>query len=450
MKRSALALLLCLIAFAAVAQPVTSIGPVTPGNFPIYNSPTVIKDSGYSPTTLFNAVCTLAPTVCTKMLGYVSISWYGAACNSVTNDFTAIQTAWTAAAAANVDVWLVGGSGATSVSCNIGTNTLVMPTPINQGGSTGFSKASMLKGPGSGLMRLLSTDAGAGTTCAISISVTYGSNSSLGGVMGGFTILQGLANQAGYGICLTNVTSLNLDDIAIQYFGNGILANDSISVNMTRMWFELNRNGINARYVSTTAPNAWNVSQSNFNSQTQYAIITTGTSSVGAKVFNIDHDTFQSNGSAGGAGTIYNEFDCSAPYGGVGLNINNNYFEGNTGVEVEFDAGSAANTQCVHNFKNNYIVRSLSGLTGGIQIANSGTGTYQVTVNVEGNYFSDVLLTGSAYQWLAFVSPSTFNSTFICDGNRVNVAAEINSRCGNVAASKTKSSDANAQWVGYN
>lgn len=46
MKRAALALLFCLLAFAASAQTVTVIGPITPGNVPQFSSTTIIKDSG--------------------------------------------------------------------------------------------------------------------------------------------------------------------------------------------------------------------------------------------------------------------------------------------------------------------------------------------------------------------------------------------------------------------
>ena len=46
MKRGVLALLFCLVAFAASAQNVTVIGPITPGNVPQFSSTTTIKDSG--------------------------------------------------------------------------------------------------------------------------------------------------------------------------------------------------------------------------------------------------------------------------------------------------------------------------------------------------------------------------------------------------------------------
>lgn len=47
MKRTALALLLCLLAFAATAQsPVTVIGPITPGDCAAFSSTTIIKDCG--------------------------------------------------------------------------------------------------------------------------------------------------------------------------------------------------------------------------------------------------------------------------------------------------------------------------------------------------------------------------------------------------------------------
>jgi len=95
--------------------------------------------------------------------------------------------------------------------------------------------------------------------------------------------------------------------------------------------------------------------------------------------------------------------------------------------------------------------RGTSSQTAGVTILNNGTGTAQTTVNVGGNGFTDTLLTGAGYQWLAAQTPATTNYTFSCTvPNRVNVPAEINSRCGNVGVSKTMSSDANAQWVGFN
>lgn len=54
MKRAALALLFCLLAFAAEAQNVTVIGPITPGDCSQFNSTTVIKDSG--------VICNGSPT----------------------------------------------------------------------------------------------------------------------------------------------------------------------------------------------------------------------------------------------------------------------------------------------------------------------------------------------------------------------------------------------------
>lgn len=53
-KIALLAFFLCLIVGinSSWAQYVTSIGPITPGDFAIYNSPTIIKDGGYGPSTL--------------------------------------------------------------------------------------------------------------------------------------------------------------------------------------------------------------------------------------------------------------------------------------------------------------------------------------------------------------------------------------------------------------
>jgi hypothetical protein len=76
-KRLALTLLIWLAASAAMAQiPVTVIGPVTPGNLPQFNSPTVIKDSGIPASSITGCqtagaflIGTGSGTQCTNVLG---------------------------------------------------------------------------------------------------------------------------------------------------------------------------------------------------------------------------------------------------------------------------------------------------------------------------------------------------------------------------------------------
>jgi hypothetical protein len=64
MKRLTLAILLLICtAAAAIAQNVTVIGPVTPGDIPQFNSPTVIKDSGFSAVNTVNCVPPSAGTI---------------------------------------------------------------------------------------------------------------------------------------------------------------------------------------------------------------------------------------------------------------------------------------------------------------------------------------------------------------------------------------------------
>ncbi len=59
--------------FAYAQQNVQTIGPVTPGNIPVYNSPTIVKDSGFSPSTIIGAVC--ASPKLGNVLYYTGTQW---------------------------------------------------------------------------------------------------------------------------------------------------------------------------------------------------------------------------------------------------------------------------------------------------------------------------------------------------------------------------------------
>jgi hypothetical protein len=321
-----------------------------------------------------------------------------------------------------------------------------MPTPVSLGlGGFGPSRAAMLKGPGATLVTLASTVTG--STCAINISATYGVNSSLQGAFEGFGLLQNSNAGVGNGICINGITKATFRDVAITYFSNGISASDSILINIEKCWFSFNVDGIGGFFSSNSNPNGWTIRESHFDNQQQYSIILAKPSAI-----NIVNNDFESNGTNSGLApnTIYILGD---PVGvnQQGVNVVGNYFEGNAGsAELYIEQLSLAKGG-IHNVKDNTFLRSLSAQTGGIFINNTGANTAKTVINITGNGFLDNLATGAGYQWINVTTTATTNYTFVCAGaNTASLGTEINSRCGNIGVSKTMSSDANAQWVGFN
>lgn len=411
--------------------------PGTAGQVLVSNGPST--DPSFS-SSFLNPLCSLAPTVCARIIGHVSIGWYGANCDGFTDDTTAIQNAWNVAAALLINVWL-GGVGP---ACRI--SSLTMPPPVAIPGGFGESAASVLKGPGGNQVELLSNVSG--STCAVILNVTYGT--SINSAFEGFGLRQFINGQVGSGFCLTGLARMTFQDVRVAFFAIGFDVKDSTLLNFHRIWVDGNITGIKGVYIANTPPNKWSIMGSHFSGQVLYAIYLSGLGYTGGpSVNNIIDNDFQSNGTVSGIATIYNQCEVSA-FGGLGLNIDYNYFEGNGGTgEIVIDQCGAGPRSGVHNVTNNGFTRSIAGLTAGILLTNSAATTL-TTVNINGNGFTDVLLTGAAFQWIKPSTPATVNYTFICLGNTANVAAEINSRCGTVVGGKTMTSDANAQWVGFN
>lgn len=352
----------------------------------------------------------------------------GAVCDGSTDDTAAIQAAWTLAAARGVNVWLGGvGTGACKIS------SLVQPLP------TGMGKSSFLKGPGASTTKLVSTVTGA--NCAITITASYGVNDYLNGAFQGFTLEQSALNQTGRGICMSNIAQTTFRDVTVQFFNTGLYATDNILISILESRFWLNNVGVSAAINSSSSPNGWTISDSHFVANLINAISVTGPALV-----NVLRNEFESNGGNTGAGPA--TIDVIGPQAAglaVGVNVVNNYFEANNGVEIRISqAGSAIPS--MHNINNNLFARNNTTLTGGILVVNNGTGL--TTVNVGGNSFGEGGFS-DAFLWIAAQTPATANYTFNCSvSNRTDRAATMPVACRNSFANGFMVSDALNQYIG--
>lgn len=155
--------------------PLTSTGPTThPAFGPIANAGmqagadgTVKGSSGgnvvdVSTSVILNTACGLVPSVCTSLLGYTNVLWYGAKCDGSTDDTSAIQNAITATVSGRVvqpanatcviTAHLNGTSGLQYAGAGRGSSAL------KQTGKDYFFNLTNVSGVDVGHLTLLGTD----------------------------------------------------------------------------------------------------------------------------------------------------------------------------------------------------------------------------------------------------------------------------------------------------
>jgi hypothetical protein len=351
-----------------------------------------------------------------------------------TDDTSAIQNAWNAAAQQGLALWL-GGVGP---KCLISTITL--PTPSGNG------RHAPLTGPDASQVELVSTQTG--SSCIVNVPVTYGLNSNLDAVWGGFSISQvkQTAGGSGIGICLDGVTALTLRGINFQFLNCAVQAVDTISLNLDLLRFSQNGTDIAGILGSHSYPNAWTITRNGHSLWDQYAVILSRPDNV-----TIDGSTFQSGGNNPmlAPATIY--IAGNPGNGSKGINVLNSYFEHNQGfAELVIDDLNVA-LPGVYSFDNNSITRDLQTLINVVRIINTNAGS-STTVNVRGNMFLNLgayVANPPSQNFLHADNPSTQNYTFFCSGNLNNSSTEMPPLCESVSGNQVATTDAAGQFAGY-
>ena len=301
------------------------------------------------------------------------IGSFGAVCNGTTDDTTAIQNAWNAAAAAHSNL-KVSGVGA---KCKF--SSLTMPSYVVNGGSLPPS-ASFLVGDGPGSVILESTVTG--TTCAITMNGPF--NQIQVGAMGGFSLVQISAGLVGSGICLNGVTKLNIDNIYISGFNVGILATDVIDFHLSNSTFYTETFHVEGVSTGLTRPNAWNLSDNIFAFAADAAVFL-----VHPAMVNILNNNFELNGtnlSLSPATIIVSGFPID---GNIGVNIQGNYFEGGQNYEIVLQALSGDTGNASFIISNNFFGRNSNNEITPIELQNAASAVNLMAVTVNGTGFLD-------------------------------------------------------------
>lgn len=331
---------------------------------------------------------------------------FGSKGDGVTNDTTAVQNAWNYAASVGRNVYLRGTNGS-----NLLISSITGPTP-----TTGeFGNRSALIGAGSGVTKVTSNVTG--TNCAISLNATYASNSDYNATFSGFSLVSsGTPAVNGKGLCMTNVTNINFNDIWFTSFIDGVFAADSIRITWQNDWWLGNTTGVHTLFISNSHPNAWV-----FINPQVFQSGTYGMLFVNSTDINIFGGDWENNGIGNASAvTLYmlgNPID-----GTKGLNISGGYFSGNNGIaDILIDpvtGGSTLNGAHSINALEMDRVGNTNIVTNPILISNSGS-TGVTNVSIRGNGFAGFggYTPNASRQYVAISLPSSANIVVDSGGN---------------------------------
>lgn len=338
-----------------------------------------------------------------KIKQLVWIKEFGAACDGSTNDTTAIQNAWNAAAAAGKSVYLGGvGTGACVIT------SLTAPQPTS--GETG--NRSALVGDGYGNTILLSNVTG--TNCAITIAPsTYGTNGDYNTSFKGFTLKNSGGSPAGYGLCLTNVTRAAFEDIWIDTFSRGVYAVDSIRITWNRCVWNNETIGVYGVSASYTLPNNWTFIAPSFSFMGSYGIFMYNPADL--EVYGGD---YENNGLGNGtAAVIYlygNPID-----GSKGLTLVGGYFSSNNGIADVLIDNVSGSQNGVHSITGVEFQRVSNTVyvSSNIYINNNGSGL--TTLNVSGSGFQgfSTYSASAGRPYVGFLNAATANYAVVTSAN---------------------------------
>lgn len=330
--------------------------------------------------------------------GAIGRTWakdFGVVCDGTTDDTAHLQAAWTAAAAANQELY-IGGIG-TGV-CKI--TQIVAPQPT--AGETGNRAGLVGSGMGSTVLK-------SSTPCAIDFAPTgFGTNSDINTRNRDFSIIGTNISSA---ICLLGVTQMTFQNVFIGNFAIGAFAQDSIRITwIDCIWAGFTAEAIDAVFGTLTHPNSWTFINARVSFSAQFGFIFDHPTQL-----NIIGGDFENNtATAPSSGVIY--IDGNPVDGTAGLNLSGGYFSVNGGgADVVIDNASGSENG-VHTITGAEFDRhdAPRSVINNIFLANNGTGF--TTLNVQGNGFQGFGYTASASNLYIAESNASSNNWLVNSG----------------------------------
>lgn len=325
----------------------------------------------------------------------VDAAEFGLDLTGATDSTTQLQYAWNFADSIGQDLKLPGTPGGF-----IKFSTITQPS-ANRGYQYGGSSLT-----GNGNTNLQSTVTG--TTCAINLQGTYGTSSYGGNAMGAWNLTS--ANNAGYGLCINQITYLNTLPFTIQNFTYQIYSLDSIRINLNHPVLLGGQQGINAGYSSNSHPNNWNIFNPWMGNQSQAGIV--AVSPADFDIFGGDFEGINTGNNTGYCTIMIN----GNPNEGVkGLSVFGGYYQINGGTadfcitQNASGVGSGAGVHSIMGVEQSRI-SSTTYVNHAVQLFNNNSGA-QTAISLHGNGFSDLgsYVPNSGRQFLYVLNQSYAN-----------------------------------------
>jgi len=343
---------------------------------------------------------------------------FGLDLTGATDSTTQLQYAWNFADSIGQDLKLPGTPGG-----YIKFSSITQPS-ANRGYQYGGSSLT-----GNGGTNLESTVTG--TTCAINLQGTYGTSSYGGNALGGWNLTS--INNAGYGLCINQITYLNTIPFTIQNFTYQIYSLDSIRINLNHPVLEGGQQAINAGYGSNSHPNNWTIINPWVGAQSQAGFVIS--SPADFDLFGGDFEGINSSNNTAYCTIMIN----GNPNEGVkGLSVFGGYYQINGGTAdfcITQNASGVGSGAGVHSIVGVEQARisSTTYVNHALQLFNNNSGA-QTLISLHGNSFSDLgsYVPNSGRQFI-YVSNSVYGDWKITDigDNRFSTASEMGTLFGN-------------------
>ncbi|RAS38311.1 gp53-like domain-containing protein [Paraburkholderia bryophila] len=335
--------------------------------------------------------------------GPLDVREWGVVANGATTDNTsALQAAWTYGGTVNNDILLPPSDSTNYVKFS------QLTAPVGNAGTpaSGQGPLSAIRGRGVGQTVLESTVTGSNCAITFNAPTTTYTNAASNRALSDFQLIS--SASSGTGICLNQITGMELANFNVQQFAMGLVANDAIKIRLDNPQFLGNATAINAGTTGVSNPNQWVIINPYVNSQSATSFLFKN----GADI-DIYGGDFEDNNTTNSSGNATIEMYGNPLQGRKGLSVFGGYYELNGGsadflfVQLASDGSGSHSINGVEQAR----ISNTTFVKSAIELVNNYGGSGQTNIDVRGSAFwsSSPYTPNASTPYIKISAPSTAN-----------------------------------------